>query len=34
MSPTQHTFATSGGAIVDDLGVESITQHGPLLEKA
>ena len=34
MSATQDTFAASGGAIVNNLGVESITQHGPLLKKA
>jgi hypothetical protein len=34
MSATQDTFAASGGAIVNDLGVESVKQHGPLLKKA
>jgi hypothetical protein len=34
MSATQDTFAASGGAIVNNLGVESVTQHGPLLKKA
>jgi hypothetical protein len=34
MSATQDTFAASGGAIVDNLSVESVTRHGPLLKKA
>ena len=34
MSAAQETFAASGGAIVDNLGVESVTKHGPLLKKA
>ena len=34
MSATQDTLATSGGAILNDLGVESVVEHGPLLKKA
>jgi hypothetical protein len=34
MSAAQDTFAASGSAIVDNLGVESVTEHGPLLKKA
>ena len=34
MGATQDAFAGSGGAIVNNLGVESVTQHGPLLKKA
>ena len=34
MSATQDTFAASGGAMLDNLGVESVTKHGPLLKKA
>jgi hypothetical protein len=34
MSATQDTFAASGGAILNNLGVESVKQHGPLLKKA
>jgi hypothetical protein len=34
MSATQDTFAASGGAIVDNLSVENLTRHGPLLKKA
>jgi hypothetical protein len=34
MSATQDTLAASGGAIVNNLSVESVTEHGPLLKKA
>jgi hypothetical protein len=34
MHATQETFASSGGAILDNLGVESVTKRGPLLKKA
>jgi hypothetical protein len=34
MSATQDTFASSGGAIVNNLSVENVTEHGPLLKKA
>ena len=34
MGAAQDTFAASGGAILNNLGVESVTEHGPLLKKA
>jgi hypothetical protein len=34
MGAAQDTFAASGGALVNDLGVESVMAHGPLLKKA
>jgi hypothetical protein len=34
MSATQDTLAASGGAIVNNLSVENVTEHGPLLKKA
>ena len=34
MSATQDTFAASGGALADNLSIDNVTQHGPLLKKA
>src|SRR4051812_13667148 len=34
MGAAQDTFSTSGAAILNNLGVESVTEHGPLLKKA
>jgi hypothetical protein len=34
MGAAQDTFSTSGAAILNNLSVENITEHGPLLKKA
>jgi hypothetical protein len=34
MGAAQDTFSTSGAAILNNLSVENVTEHGPLLKKA